>query len=236
MLHVPTLYISIIILDIYNQRFERLHVHLKHNFSNFHFMVFTSCAYPHHLLGPVCLPSSTFGYLIYTYVLEVALIIVSFITGMHVRAWTVYHSCVCMCYNLIRVSYLFTSPFVPFQSSIMNRFLRVRPSQKLVYENLPVQTKIINGRSRMKLYLKYHWDGGKASVGFDQDLIRTLVSMATVSSHRVTVGKTASSNSRMFLIGTFLILAGNDDMHESMDEFEIWPDSTMDYGVSCPSA
>ena len=59
--------------------------------------------------------------------------------------------------------------------------------------------------------------------------------MTTVSSHSVTVnlpgtpntsneysmGKTASSNSRMFLIGTFLILAGIDDMHESLDEFEI---------------
>ena len=30
------------------------------------------------------------------------------------------------------------------------------------------------------------------------------------------------------------ILAGNDDMHESLDEFEIWPDSTTDYRVSCP--
>ena len=58
--------------------------------------------------------------------------------------------------------------------------------------------------------------------------------MATYSSNRVTVGKTASSNSRMFLIGTSLILAGNDVMHESLDEFEMWPDSTMDYGVSCP--
>ena len=63
-------------------------------------------------------------------------------------------------------------------------------------------------------------------------MIRTLVSMATISSHRVIVGKTASSNSRMFLMGSFLILAGKDDMHESLDEFEIWPDSTMDYGVS----
>ena len=89
-----------------------------------------------------------------------------------------------------------------------------------MYENLPVQTKIINGRSRMKFYLKHHLGGGKASVGFDLDLIRTLVSMATVGSHRVTVGKTASSNSRMFLIGSFLILAGNDDMHESLDEFD----------------
>ena len=51
-------------------------------------------------------------------------------------------------------------------------------------------------------------------------MIRTLVSMATVSSHRIAVGKTASSNSRMFLIGTFLILAGNDDMNESLDEFD----------------
>ena len=88
----------------------------------------------------------------------------------------------------------------------------------------------------MKFYLKNHWGGGKASVSFDLDLIRTLVSMTTVSSHIVTVGRTATSNSRMVLIGTFLILAGNDDMHESMDEFEIWPDSTMDNGVSCPSA
>ena len=110
-------------------------------------------------------------------------------TGMHVRAWTVYDSCVCLCYTLIRVPCLFTGYLSPFQSSIMNRLLRVRPSQKLVYENLPVQTKIINGRSRMKFYLKQHWGGGKALVGFDLDLIRTLVSMATVSAHRVTVGK-----------------------------------------------
>ena len=42
-------------------------------------------------------------------------------------------------------------------------------------------------------YLKLHWGGGKASVGFDPDRIRTLVSMATDSSHRVIMGKTASS-------------------------------------------
>ena len=47
----------------------------------------------------------------------------------------------------------------------------------------------------MKFYLKHHRGGGKASVGFGLDLIRTLVSMATVSSHRVTVGNTASFNS-----------------------------------------
>ena len=45
----------------------------------------------------------------------------------------------------------------------------------------------------MKFYLKHHWGWGKASVGFDLDWIRTLVSMATYSSHRVIMGKTASS-------------------------------------------
>ena len=86
---------------------------------------------------------------------------------------------------------------------MINRLLRVLPSQKLMYENMPVQTKIINGRSRVKFYLKHHWGGGKASVGSDLDLIKTLVFMATVSPHRVTVGKTVSSNSRMFLSELF---------------------------------
>ena len=45
----------------------------------------------------------------------------------------------------------------------------------------------------IKFYLKHHWGGGKASVGFDPDRIRTLVSMATDSSHRVIMGKTALS-------------------------------------------
>ena len=45
----------------------------------------------------------------------------------------------------------------------------------------------------IKFYLKHHWDGGKASVGFDSDQIRTLVSMATDSFHRVIMGKTTSS-------------------------------------------
>ena len=30
------------------------------------------------------------------------------------------------------------------------------------------------------------------------------------------------------------ILAGNEDMHKSLDDFEFRPDSTTDYGVSCP--
>ena len=46
----------------------------------------------------------------------------------------------------------------------------------------------------MKFYLEHHWSVGKASVGFDPDRIRTLVSMATDSSHKVIMGKTASSH------------------------------------------
>ena len=86
----------------------------------------------------------------------------------------------------------------------------------------------------MKFYLKHHWGRGKASVGFDPDRIRTLVSMPTDSSHRVIMGKTTSSRFSNAFDRILFILAGNDDMLESFDEFEIWPDSTTDYGVSCP--
>ena len=40
-----------------------------------------------------------------------------------------------------------------------------------------------------KFYLKHHWGGGKAALGFGQDRIRTLVSMATDSSDRDIMGK-----------------------------------------------
>ena len=43
-----------------------------------------------------------------------------------------------------------------------------------------------------KFYLKHHSAGGKPALDFGPDLIRTLVSMATDSSHRVIMGKTAS--------------------------------------------
>ena len=50
-----------------------------------------------------------------------------------------------------------------------------------------------NRQIAVKFYLKHHWAGGKAPVGFDLDWMRTLVSMATDSSHRVIMGKTTSS-------------------------------------------
>ena len=41
----------------------------------------------------------------------------------------------------------------------------------------------------IKFHLKHHWRGGLAALGFGPDQIRTLVSMATDSSHRVIMGK-----------------------------------------------
>ena len=42
----------------------------------------------------------------------------------------------------------------------------------------------------IKFHQKHHWDGGLAALGFGSDQIRTFVSMATNSSHRVIMGKT----------------------------------------------
>ena len=42
-----------------------------------------------------------------------------------------------------------------------------------------------SGPIATKFYLKHHWGGGKAVLGFEQDRIGTLVSLATDSFHRV---------------------------------------------------
>ena len=76
-----------------------------------------------------------------------------------------------------------------------------------------------------KFYLKHHWGRGKAALGFDADQIRILVSMATDSSHWVF--STVFDRIRF-------ILAGNDDIHKSLHEFEIRLDPTTDNRVSCP--
>ena len=70
--------------------------------------------------------------------------------------------------------------------------LYVRPSVRaLTLSNMNISAT--SWPIGMKFYLKHHWGGGKASVGFDPDRMRTLVSMATDSSHRVIMGKTTSS-------------------------------------------
>ena len=49
-----------------------------------------------------------------------------------------------------------------------------------------------NGSIATKFYLKHHLGGGLAALGFGPDRIRTLVSLATESSHRVIMVKTVS--------------------------------------------
>ena len=49
---------------------------------------------------------------------------------------------------------------------------------------------LTSGPIATKSYLKHHWVGGKAALGFGLDRIGNLVSMATDSSHRVIMGKT----------------------------------------------
>ena len=46
-----------------------------------------------------------------------------------------------------------------------------------------------SGPITMKFYQKHHWDGGMAALGFGLDQIKTLVSMATDSSHRFIMEK-----------------------------------------------
>ena len=86
----------------------------------------------------------------------------------------------------------------------------------------------------IKFYLNHHWGGGKAALGFGADQIRTLVSMAMDSSHRVIMGKRASSRFLGCFDRILFVLAGNYDIHKSLHEFEIRPDPTTDNGVSCP--
>ena len=69
----------------------------------------------------------------------------------------------------------------------------LRPSVRvLTLSNMNISAT--SRRIGMKFNLKRLWGGRKASVGFDPDRIRTLVSMATDSSHRVIMGKTALSH------------------------------------------
>ena len=59
----------------------------------------------------------------------------------------------------------------------------------------------------IKFHLKHHWGGGLAALSFGADRIRTLVSMATDSSHRVIHGENLVSTQPLpFFIGSSLFL------------------------------
>ena len=62
----------------------------------------------------------------------------------------------------------------------------VRPSSTISNMNISATC----GTITMKFYQKHHWDRGKAALGFGPDWIKTLVSMATDSSHRAIMEKT----------------------------------------------
>ena len=64
-----------------------------------------------------------------------------------------------------------------------------------------------NGSIATKFYLKHHLGGGLAALGFGPDRIRTLVSMATESSHRVIMEEAVSPLfSRLFFMRFFSYL------------------------------
>ena len=72
-----------------------------------------------------------------------------------------------------------------------------------------------------KYYLKHYWGRGLAALGFGPDRIRTLVSMATDSFHRVIMGKSCEHSSSSIFHWIFFILANNKDSNISLDGLEI---------------
>ena len=62
-------------------------------------------------------------------------------------------------------------------------------------------------------YLKHHWGGRKAALGFRAGRFRTLVSMATDSSHRVIMGKRCLHLFSVVFHPILYILLCNEDMH-----------------------
>ena len=93
----------------------------------------------------------------------------------------------------------------------------------------------ISAASRLvtvKFYQKHHWGGGKPALGLGPDRIRTLVSIAIDSSHMLIMGETVLSRFLSCFDRILFILAGNDDIHKSLDEFKIRPDPTPDQRAS----
>ena len=60
-----------------------------------------------------------------------------------------------------------------------------------------------------------------AALKVQPDRIRTLVSMAIVSSHRLIIGKSCDHPSASFLDLIFIILAGNEYVHYIRNDFKI---------------
>ena len=63
----------------------------------------------------------------------------------------------------------------------------MRDEQNSTLSNINISET--SGQIAIKLYLKHHWGDGKAALCFELDWIRTLLSMATDSSHRAIMEK-----------------------------------------------
>ena len=104
----------------------------------------------------------------------------------------------------------FSITFIVYSCSGVRRCRRCRCCRLRRRRRSPFSNMNISEASRpiaIKLYLKHHWVWGKAAWVCGADQFRTLVSMATDSSHRVIMGKTASSRFlESFFIGSFSYL------------------------------
>ena len=81
----------------------------------------------------------------------------------------------------------------------------------------------------IKLHLGHYWSGGLAALGFGPDHIRTLVSMATDSSHRVIMGENlVTTLAPSFFYWFFFSFAGNEDNYKILNAIKIRQDSTRD--------
>ena len=96
-------------------------------------------------------------------------------------------------YSKIIIPTLFSSPEPKAQGELIvwdssRRPCVVRPSVRpSTLLNMNISETI--WRIVIKFHLEHHWGGGLTALGFGLDPIRTLVSMATDSSHRVIMGK-----------------------------------------------
>ena len=71
---------------------------------------------------------------------------------------------------------------------------------------------------------------------WDEFEIGQMLPLVSMALDMVTVGKRRHHVFSNIFDRLRFILAGNDDIHKSLNEFETRRDRTIDYGVGCPSA
>ena len=76
--------------------------------------------------------------------------------------------------------------------------------------------------------------GERLLLRFGADSIKTVVAMATESSHLLLMGKRCISTKAFSFDPIFIKLVGNEDRHKISDKFAFWPDWTTPFGVRCP--